>query len=162
VNHIDKERLKTFITIQGLINAGLFIWVQYWAKTYDIYTTSNPPSPVWHVSLFISMLYISVFVSLISIIFAFLSFNKSSTSWFPRISISLFSLSFLSILAIIIASLVGIIPKAFEGATRWYAWGVSSLDPRWWTCIAYGSMFIIFILLLILSKWLVNIFLKES
>ncbi|MBN1643580.1 MAG: hypothetical protein JW856_02000 [Dehalococcoidales bacterium] len=160
---IDANKLKLLVTVQGLINAGLFIWVQYWVRTYEIYVRNKPPDPVWHISLFISILYISMFVSLIGMLFALLSFKKALTAWLPRISLSLFGLSFSSIIAIVLASIIGIVPKAFSGAEKWHASElVDKFDSHWITVISYGSMLVVFLIIFLFSKKWTRRFLESD
>ena len=157
---LSAKRLSVFITAESIIIAALLVWAQYWTNTYDIYINSEPPELVWHIGLTVAIIFMAVFLSILSVVFALCSFNKRSHDFLPRLSVSMSFTSVVSMLIVIIMSLVGL----FSAASSNQPWHASSLvtflNP--YKCairyIAFvGIPFLALLIHLFLSKCLVTL-----
>jgi hypothetical protein len=105
---LKTERLSVFITAESILVATLVIWAQYWEDTYERYIHYCPPDHVWHVGFLISIIFISVLMSIISIILALFCFNKTPNQKLPRFFISLAATSTVCLLSVVGLSLFGL------------------------------------------------------
>jgi hypothetical protein len=137
----------TLITVDALIIAGLLAWAGAWRDTYKIYLDNS--DPVWHVSLSLSTIYISVLATLASLICATVSLTQTAKGLWYYFSIALagFSLTILFSNATLSAFSAWI--KAMRGDKQWHPLRVSHRSKLWtvaFTCLA-GIVLIIWIVL---------------
>ena len=145
-------KLGWLITAQSIVIAGLLVWAQYWAQTYEVYVSNRPPDPIWHVTLAIGVIYVSVLASLFSVAFAMLSFDKDINKWQPRWSVALAGFSFTLIIIIVVFSILTTFPKAMEGARRWHPLIDLNVSPL----IVTWIVITIIVVVLIIWVWLLS------
>lgn len=109
--------IRTLVTAEAIIVAGLLVWAQLWTNTYDVYEKAG--SPVWCVSLYMATIYAAVLFSLLSIVLAIWSLRKKVVDWSSKLAAGFAGFSVTVTILVITSSLYSVWHKALHGWQQW-------------------------------------------